>query len=45
MMGKNTVSTMINGKYVMKDRVILTADEKEIYAKSRQVAKAFWARA
>jgi len=45
MMGKNTVSTMINGKYVMKDRVILTVDEKEIYAKSRIVAKAFWARA
>ncbi len=45
MMGKNTVSTMINGKMVMKDRVILTADEKEVYAKSRQVAKSFWSRA
>ena len=45
MMGKNVVSTMINGKIIMKNRKILNIDEKEIYAKSREVAKAFWARA
>jgi putative selenium metabolism protein SsnA len=45
MMGKNTVSTMINGKMVMKDRVILPVDEREIYAKSREVAAKFWQRA
>ncbi len=43
-MGRNTVSTMINGKFVMKDRVIVNVDEKEIYAKSREVSSKFWNR-
>lgn len=44
MMGRSVVSTMIDGKYVMRDRVLLTADEERLYAESREVAKAFWAR-
>ncbi|MCK5129976.1 MAG: putative aminohydrolase SsnA [Clostridiales bacterium] len=42
--GRNVVSTIINGQYVMKDRVVLTADENEIYHKSQSVAKDFWER-
>ena len=45
MMGKNVVTTMINGKMVMRDRRMLSVDEKEVFAKSREVAKSFWARA
>lgn len=42
--GKNVVSTIINGRYVMKDRQILTADEERISAESQKCAKAFWER-
>ena len=45
MMGKSVVSTMINGKMVMKNRQIADIDENKIYAESREAAKAFWARA
>lgn len=44
MMGRNVVSTMIDGRFVMKDRQIQTADEQEIYAQSRETARAFWER-
>jgi putative selenium metabolism protein SsnA len=44
MMGRNVVSTMINGKFVMRDRELLTADAESLYAESREVAKAFWNR-
>lgn len=43
-MGRDTVTTMINGKYVMKDREVLVVDENEIYAKSREVSAKFWDR-
>ncbi len=35
---------MIDGRYVMRGREILTADEQDIYAESRSVAEAFWSR-
>jgi putative selenium metabolism protein SsnA len=44
LMGKNVVSTMIDGKYVMKNRKIITVDESKVYADSRQTAKEFWSR-
>ncbi len=44
MMGRNVVSTMINGKFVMRDRELLTADAERLYAESREVAKSFWNR-
>lgn len=43
-MGKNTETTIINGKFVMKDRKILTVDEKEIFKKSREISKKMWDR-
>jgi hypothetical protein len=36
---------MINGRFVMKDRELLTADEREVYSKARELAAAFWERA
>lgn len=42
--GRNVVSTMINGRFVMKDRQLLTADEERIYAESRETARKFWER-
>lgn len=45
MMGRSVRSTMINGRFVMKDRVIQTADEQEIYRKAQSVASDFWKRA
>ncbi len=44
MSGRSVVSTMINGEFVMKDRVLQTADEREIMAKARETASAFWKR-
>ena len=34
MMGRSVRSTMINGRFVMKDRELLTADAGEVYRKS-----------
>ena len=45
MSGRMVVSTMINGEMVYQDREMLHVDEAEICAKSRETAKAFWARA
>ncbi len=45
MMGRSVRSTMINGRFVMKDRELFTADEKEVYSKSRELAEKFWERA
>ena len=45
MMGRSVRSTMINGRFVMKDRELLTADEGEVYRKARELAAAFWERA
>ncbi len=44
MMGRNVISTMIDGRFIMKDREILTADEESIYAESRETARKFWER-
>jgi len=43
-MGRQVVSTMINGRFVMKDRELINVDEKEILAGSRQVSQKFWTR-
>ena len=43
-MGRSVVSTMINGRFVMKDRVLMTADESKVYAESKVVAEKFWQR-
>lgn len=40
--GRLTNDVMINGKMVMKDRVILPVDEQQILAKSQERAKAIW---
>ena len=45
MMGRSVRSTMINGRFVMKDRELKTADEREVYSKSRELAAKFWERA
>jgi len=44
MTGRSVVSTMINGKFVMKDRVIQTVDEREVIQQAREVAGDFWKR-
>ncbi len=44
MTGRQADTVIINGKVVMKDRVIQTADEKEIMAKCRETAVKLWAR-
>lgn len=43
-MGRNVVSTMIDGRFVMKDRELLTADENKIFSESRTIAQEFWKR-
>jgi len=43
-MGRSVVSTMINGKFVMKDRELQTADEEKIYIESQKAADDFWKR-
>lgn len=40
----NVTSTMVNGKFVMKDKVLVNLDENAIYGKSREVANKFWER-
>lgn len=42
MTGRLVNDTIINGKFVMKNREIQTADVKEIKAKSRERAKKIW---
>lgn len=42
--GKSTLTTIVNGKVVMKDRILLTLDEKEIFEKSREVSSKLWSR-
>jgi putative selenium metabolism protein SsnA len=44
MMGKSVDSTMINGRFVYKNRELLVADEKETLHKSREQAADFWRR-
>lgn len=40
--GRLVNDTMINGKFVMRDRIILNVDQEEIHAKSRKRAKEIW---
>lgn len=42
--GKSTLTTIINGKLIMKDRILLDLDEKEIFRKSREVSSKLWSR-
>lgn len=42
--GKDVITTIIDGKVVMKDRKLIGIDEKEIFKKSREVAKKLWDR-
>lgn len=37
-------TTIVNGKILMKDRVLTTMDEKEINQKARELSKAVWQR-
>lgn len=40
--GSMVQTSMINGKLVMRDRELLTVDEKQLRAESRKVAAALW---
>lgn len=40
--GRMVKDTIINGKYVMKDRKILTVDEEKIFAETRAMAPGIW---
>jgi len=44
LMGRCVDSTMINGKFVMKERVMQTVDEQGILAKAREQSTDFWNR-
>ncbi len=44
MMGRSVVSTMINGEFVMKNREIVTVDERKVMKKTREIAIDFWKR-
>lgn len=45
MMGKSVTDTIINGKIIMRNRIIKTVDEDLIFAKSRELSEKLWARA
>jgi 5-methylthioadenosine/S-adenosylhomocysteine deaminase len=45
MQAHNVESVMVDGRWVMRDRQILTVNEAEIYAEARQRAAAIAARA
>lgn len=44
MTGRSVVTTIINGRVVMRDRKITLADEKEMSAKARELAGRLWER-
>lgn len=44
MMGRCVDSTMINGRFVMKERVMQTVDEPAVLAKAREQSASFWKR-
>lgn len=44
MTGRQTVTTVIDGKVRMKDRELVGIDEREVMAKSREQAEKMWAR-
>lgn len=43
-MGKSVTDTFIDGKHIVKDRVITTVDETAINAKTRELTADFWTR-
>ncbi len=43
-MGRSVTHTIIGGKILMKDRVLLGIDEEAIFAKSRELASQLWNR-
>ena len=44
MSGRSIVTTICNGKVIMKDRELLTINENEVLKKSREVSKKMWDR-
>ncbi len=42
MQGKSVITTVCNGKVLMKDRELLVCDEKELMAKCRESAQRLW---
>jgi len=44
MMGRSVDTTIINGKVVMEERQLVNIDEREILAKSRELANKLWQR-
>ena len=42
--GRSVVTTVANGKVLMKDRKLTTLNTEEIYAKAREHAAAVWKR-
>lgn len=42
--GSMVTSTMVDGKWLMRDRQLLTLDEEEITARARELAAAVWQR-
>lgn len=44
MIGRSVVTTIINGKVIMKERKLLTVEEKRIFEYSRKVAQKLWNR-
>jgi putative selenium metabolism protein SsnA len=44
MTGRSVYTTIINGKVVMKDRILLNIDEESILATSRQLSSKLWDR-
>ena len=42
--GRHVDTTIINGKVIMKDRVLLNVDEEALLAKSRELAQKLWSR-
>lgn len=42
--GKDVISTIIDGKFIMRDRKLINVDEKEIFKTSRELAQKLWNR-
>jgi cytosine/adenosine deaminase-related metal-dependent hydrolase len=42
--GRHVDTTIINGKIVMQDRVLVNVDEEALLAKSRELAQKLWDR-
>lgn len=42
--GRNTLTTVINGKVVMKNRVLVNLDEQAIFSKSREISSNLWSK-